>query len=297
MRGLKATPGAATAAFLIGVAVVAAVGLLAQDAAGAPTSALAVQGVGLAVGGLIGLILALAQWRPGARSATAFAAAAVVAVLITFTDPGSGEAQRWTMIGPVAVQPSLIVLPFVVWGWSAVRAGWGLAGLTAALVLLMASQPDAAACGGLFLALVGIGLARRSVSVSEGATMAAALAATVWAATRPDDLPAVAHVERVVVEAFAASPVIGSAAGLAMAAVPGLIGWRAASASPDGRTTTFGLTGLWLGLTVAALVANYPVPVAGYGASSAIGWLVSVALCGLKGSPRTARWTISPRRR
>ena len=162
----------------------------------------------------------------------------------------------------------------------------------------MATQPDAAACGGLFLALVGVAVARRSVSVSEAATTAVALAATLWAATRPDGLPAVAHVERVVVEAFAASPVIGILAGLAVVAVPGLILWRMRSAAKGEAATVAGLAGLWLGLAVAAFVANYPVPVVGYGASSAIGWLVSLGLCLGRPSavPKAANWTISPRR-
>ncbi len=285
-------------AIVVGAVIVSGIGLLAQKAAGAPTSALAVQAAGLGLGGLIGGLLALSGWRPGPRAATGFAAVAVMAVLATQTDPGSGEAQRWIAVGSVVLQPSLIVLPFVVWGWSAVRATWGLAGFTGALALLMATQPDAAACGGLCLALVGIAIARRSVSVSEAATVVVALAATLWAATRPDDLPAVAHVERVVVEAFAANPVIGILAGLAVVAVPGLIFWRARWRTGGETGIVFGLAGLWLGLTVAAFVANYPIPVVGYGASSAIGWLVSLGLClsWPSAAPKTANWAISPRR-
>lgn len=285
-------------AIVVGAVIVSGIGLLAQKAAGAPTSALAVQGAGLAIGAVAGVLLALSRWRPGSRAATAFVAIAVMAVLATLTDPGAGSAQRWVAAGPVVLQPSLIVLPFVVWGWSAVRATWGLAGFTGALALLMATQPDAAACGGLCLALFGVAVARRSVSVSEAATVVVALAATLWAATRPDALPAVAHVERVVVEAFAANPVIGILAGLAVAAVPGLILWRARWRTGGETGTMFGLAGLWLDLTVAAFVANSPVPVVGYGASSAIGWLVSLGLCLQRPSaaPKTADWTLSPRR-
>ncbi|CAN5205503.1 FtsW/RodA/SpoVE family cell cycle protein [soil metagenome] len=281
----------------IGAVVVAAVGLLAQKAAGAPVSALAVQGAALALGGAVAGGLALSGRRPGPRGAMVLAGVAVLALLVTFGDPGGGGAQRWLAIGPVAVQPSMIVLPFMVWGWSRVRAGWGLAGLVGAAALLMAAQPDAAGCGGLLLALIGAGAARRSVSASEGATAVMALAATVWAATRPDDLPAVAHVERVVVEAFKASPLIGIAAALAMIAVPGLIVWRARSATPDDAATIFGLAGLWLGLTAAAVIANYPAPVVGYGASSALGWLASLGICALWTTPDRPRWAISPCRR
>lgn len=277
----------------------AAVGLLAQKTAGAAASALAVQAAGLVLGGVFGGLVALSGWKPGPRTAMAVATVAVLALLTTFSDPGSGVAQRWTAIRPVTIQPSVIVLPFVVWGWSRVRAGWGLAGLVGALALLMAAQPDAATCGGLFLAVMGVAIARRSVSASEGATIVVALAGTIWAATRPDDLPVVAHVERVVVAAFAVNPLIGIAAGLAMVVVPGLIGWRARSAKGDATATVVGLTGLWLGLTIAALVANYPVPVVGFGASSAIGWLVSVGLCLRRDAVASHRpgWSTSPRRR
>jgi hypothetical protein len=282
---------------LIGVIVVTGLGITAQGSAGAPTSAMMVQAAAGLAGLVIAIVLALTGWRPGLRGATAIAAVAVFAVLTTLADPAGGV-HRWTMIGPVAVQPSLIVLPFVVWGWSGVRSSWALAGLTAAVAVLMAAQPDAAACGGLFLGLVGVAIARRSVSASEGATMAVALAATVWAATRPDDLPAVAYVERVVFEAFAANPVMGVIAGLAVVAIPGLIGWRAWSKRPEDAALLFGLTGLWVALTVAAFVGNYPVPVVGYGASSLLGWLVSLGLAARKTAASSpARFAISPRRR
>lgn len=281
----------------IGAVLVAAVGLLAQKAAGAPTSALVVQALGLAVGVVAGGLIAVSGWRPGPRTAIAFSSVAVLAVLATLADPAPGV-HRWAMIGPVALQPSLILLPIVVWGWSSVRASWALAGPTAALAVLMAAQPDAAACGGLFLALAGVGLARRSVSASEGATLVVALASTVWAATRPDALEAVAHVERVVVEALAANPALGMAAGLALIAVPGLLAWRAWATPQDDAATLFGLTGLWLGVAAASVVANYPVPVVGYGASSAIGWLLSVALAVRRRTGAApVRFRIDPRRR
>lgn len=282
---------------LIVAVVVAAVGLLAQRAAGAPASTLMVQGVGLAIGAVLGVAVAISGWRPGLRTATVFSSVAVFAVLTTLADPAA-SVHRWTMIGPVAVQPSLIVLPFVVWGWSDVRASWALAGLTAALAVLMAAQPDAATCGGLLLALIGVGVARRSVSVSEGATIVVTLAATVWAATRPDDLPAVAHVEQVVIQAFAANPVLGIAAGLALIAVPGLIAWRAQVASGGDAALLLGLTGLWLAVAVASVVANFPVPVVGYGASSVIGWLLSLGLAMRRRTgPAPVNFQISPRRR
>ena len=145
---------------------------------------------------------------------------------------------------------------------------------------------SAAAGAGLLLALIGVAAARRSVSIVEGVVLAIAALGLVWAATRPDDLPAVAHVERVVAEAWRANLLIGAAAVAAATAVPGVILWRARSAGRNDVAIVGGLAGLWLGLAIAAVLANYPSPVVGYSASAVIGWLISLGLCG-------GRWTLS----
>ncbi|PZR35976.1 MAG: hypothetical protein DI526_05140 [Caulobacter segnis] len=101
------------------------------------------------------------------------------------------------------------------------------------------------------------------------------LACAAYAFTRHDPLPAVAHVERVIPNAFAAAPLVGVLAGLAMAALPLAMLWRRREAQ------TLALAGVWTGFALANLLGNYPAPVLGAGASPLLGWLLSIGLASI----------------
>ena len=44
------------------------------------------------------------------------------------------------------------------------------------------------------------------------------------------------------------------------------------------RSAAWALAGFWIGLAVAGLAGNYPIPVIGYGASPVVGWALALRL-------------------
>lgn len=284
--------------------VTAIVGLIAIRLAGAPNAALIVQAGASVIGALIAVGLAFNPWRPGPKGAAALIG---VALALLFATLGDGDGvHRWIAVGPVVLQPAAVVLPFVVWALAVARTNWWSGALTGAFALMLAIQPDAASATALLLALAGLAVVRGRAAAPDVTALLMALAATVWAWTRVDPLPAVAHVERVVPVAFAANPVVGIAAGLMLVLLPlpfwlrtaGLrrAGLRTAGEGAERRAIATGLTGLWIGLVVGNLFGNYPAPVVGYGASLVVGWLASLGLCiSAPGPAATPTWTISPR--
>ncbi len=273
--------------------VTAVVGLVAIRLAGGPPSALIIQAGALAVGALIALGLAFNPWRPGPNGAAVLIGVCLALLFATLGDAGPGV-HRWIALGPVVLQPASIVLPLVVWALAATRTNWWAGALTGAFALVLAIQPDAASATALLLALIALAVVRGRVAAPDVTALLMALAAVVWSWTRVDALPAVAHVERIVPEAFAANPVVGIAAGLMLILLPVPFAIRAAKGGEHAVAT--GLAGLWIGLVAGNLFGNYPAPVVGYGASLVVGWLVSLGLVLSRARATPApNWTIVSR--
>lgn len=182
-------------------------------------------------------------------------------------------ASRWIWIGPLSVQPSLVVLPLMVvlFALSPTRAGCaGMAVAAAALAL----QPDRAMAGVLAFALAALAIARPGRR-QIGALLAAAAAFAVSLA-RPDGLPAVPFVDQILFTAFEVHGLAGAAVllGSLLLLVPPIAGWR----SDPGRGHVYLAMGaVWLGCIVAAALGNYPTPVVGYGGSAILGYLLGLA--------------------
>lgn len=273
--------------------ITATVGLVAIRLAGGPTPALIVQAGALAAGALIAVGLAFNPWRPGPKGAAVLIGVCLALLFATLGDAGSGV-HRWIAVGPVMLQPASIVLPFVVWALAVARTNWWAGALAGAFALGLAIQPDAASATALLLALIALAAVRGRVAAPDITALLMALAATVWSWTRVDPLPAVAHVERVVPEAFAANPVVGTAAGLMLILLPLPFALRAIAGGQNALSA--GLAGLWIGLVAGNLFGNYPAPVVGYGASLVVGWLVSLGLVLSRARPAPApNWTIVSR--
>ena len=262
------------AAVLIAVQVLAtlAVSVLAIRAAGGSSKAMILQLAAGVVGAL--LALAVARFAGSQRRITGLVLLAWVLVIeawVMAAGVSMEGVRRWVALGPVLLHPASLLVPLAAWS-AAQRLDALAAALLAATLAVLAVQPDGAAVLALTLALGAVAIADKTKrGWAIGLTVLGAACAA-WAFTRIDPLPAVDHVETVIPNAFAASPVLGVLAGLAMATLPLAMLWR--RRTPE----TLALAAAWTGFVLANLVANYPAPVIGAGASPVLGWLLSAGL-------------------
>ena len=183
-------------------------------------------------------------------------------------------ASRWIWIGPLSVQVSLVLVPFMLVGFAGHRDRLGTAGMALA-ALALALQPDRAMAGMLAVGLAALATARRDVfSVTALLAASAAFAATL---ARPDTLPAVPFVDRILYTSFSVHPLAGAAIliGLGLLILPAIAG-RLRDPARDGAYRVFGA--LWVGGIAAAALGNYPTPVVGYGGSAILGYVLSLAV-------------------
>jgi hypothetical protein len=182
-------------------------------------------------------------------------------------------ASRWIWIGPLSVQVSLVAVPFMLVCFAAHRNRLATAGIALA-ALALAIQPDRAMAGVLALGLAALATARRDVfSITA---LLAALAAFAVTLARPDALPAVPFVDRILFTSFSVHPVAGAAIllGLGLLVLPAIAG-RQGGPADDGAYRVFGA--IWIGSIAAAALGNYPTPVVGYGGSAILGYVLSLA--------------------
>ena len=261
----------------VGVACAVAatlLGLFYLVAAGAPGRYVVVNLVALVLG-LVALggvdKAALLDRRSRGWAVLALGAALLATGLFGASADG---AARWIWIGPLSVQVSLVVLPFMLVAFARHRDWPGTAGIALAAVAL-AIQPDRAMAGILALGLAALAASRRDVlSVIALLIASAAFAATL---ARPDALPAVPFVDRVLFTAFGVHPLAGAAIllGAGLLVVPAIAG-RLRDPIGGGAYLVFGA--VWAGAVAAAALGNYPTPVVGYGGSAILGYVLSLAV-------------------
>ena len=256
----------AGAAVLLGLAV--------QHRLGAPASGLMVQAAGALLGA--DLCVALSRVHAPRRVSVAFGLAVLLAfiALPLVVGPELAGARRWLLLGPISIQPSMILLPLVIWLVAGPRPGVDKSLLILAAGGVLALQFDAAALTGLTLAWLAGHLpsARRGEIHVRGVAFGLAVL-TAWAWMRPDALPSVAWVEQVLPNAWGRGLWAGVIATLATLLVitPVILLAR-------GGQAALSLAAFYVGLVGAALVGNYPLPVVGLGASLVVGWLMALGL-------------------
>lgn len=247
-------------------------GLLYLSAAGAPTILLIVNALSLVMG--LALIGVMPERARGSHASGGVVLALGVLLLATTMFGVSVEgASRWVRVGGLALQISLIVLPGMLVLFA--RSGGILATTGIAIAALaLALQPDRAMAGIMAAALVVLALYKRERQV----VLALTVAAVGFAVTllRPDALPAVPYVDRILYTSFEVHPLAGIAVlgGALLLLVPALAGLRKDPANKAAHAV-FGVA--WLGMVVAAAVGNYPTPVVGYGGSAILGYALSLS--------------------
>ncbi len=247
-------------------------GLAYLSLAGAPARLLAIN-IGALVIGFVMVAIVLAGQRSGRITAGAVSVTLGAALLLTslLGAPVEG-ASRWIKVGPLFIQPSLILLPVMAIAFARARDILSTAGVLAAAAAL-ALQPDRAMAGALAAGLVALALIRPERNV----LVALAGAGIGFAVTllRADMLPAMPYVDQILYTSFAVSPLAGLAvfAGVALMLVPAIVG-RLYDAAPQEAYAVFGA--VWLAVIAAAALGNYPTPVVGYGGSAIIGYVISL---------------------
>lgn len=246
-------------------------GIVYMTLAGAPARYLIVNATALILGLSIVAISARlfpngVKWR-----ATAVLLSGGVLLATALLGISIEGASRWVAIGPVFLQPSLIVLPFMIVAFAADRNFLSAIGIVLAAVAV-AIQPDRAMAGMLVAGLVVIVSIRRDPLTLSA--FVAAIAAFIVTMMRPDNLPAVPYVDQIFYTSYDVHLLAGLAVsvGAAILLLPAIYGVMAAKSR---RTAYLAFGAAWLAAIIAAALGNYPTPLVGYGASSILGY----ALC------------------
>ncbi|MHA7627309.1 FtsW/RodA/SpoVE family cell cycle protein [Corallococcus sp. M7] len=250
-----------------------AMGLVYMTLAGAPVSYLGIN-AGALVLGLILLALVSRIPEAGERMSGALIFGLSVLLLATaFAGLRVEGAARWARLGGVSVQPSLVLLPLMLAGFSRTRTPLAAMGMVVA-ALALALQPDRAMAAMMTAALATVAATRADRPASLAFT--ASLVAFGVTLLRPDSLPAAPFVDQVLISSFQVHALAGLAvvAGSAMLLVPVLIG---ASGDEDSRATSLAFGAAWLTATLAAAFGHHPTPVVGYGGSAILGYVLSLA--------------------
>ena len=241
--------------------------------AGAPLRYLAINAGALAVG-LIMLIVAARAGRKGAGWSSGLIAAMSAALLGTALLGHSADgATRWLMIGGLALQPSLILLPVMVMTFARSSTVLGTVGMLVAAAAL-ALQPDRAMTGMLAAGLATLAMLRADRFVATA--LAASIVGFIVTLMRPDTLPAAPFVDQILYSAFDVHALAGVAValGAVLLLLPAILG-RIYDAANLEIYLVFGA--LWVAAVAAAALGNYPTPIVGYGGSAIIGYVLSLA--------------------
>lgn len=201
---------------------------------------------------------------------------ALVAVLALslLVGPGQEGVHRWLALGPIQLNVAALVVPFALLLADrgvrpAAQPRYAIAVL--AMAGILAWQPDMSQLGALIAALLVWAVARRSVQ-SLLWILPIAVLVLFACASRPDPLEPVPHVEGILHLAAEVSPMLAlcSAICLLLTALSPLI----LASDVNKRPAAAGLAAYFLVSGFAWLYGAFPVPLAGYGISFILGWLI-----------------------
>ena len=253
-------------------------------AAGAPLRYLVINIAALLIG-LVMLVIADRVSFATRRWSSVAALAAAGALLATaLFGEQVDSAARWVRLGPIVVQPSLILLPPMIVAFARSRDAVS----TLAIILAAAGlgvQPDRAMAGVLAMAIVL--LAVRQPDRFTLTALAGGVGGLAAALGQADSLPAVPYVDQILYSSFQVHPLAGAAvlAGSLLLVVPAILGWREDEAHRD---VYLALGAVWSAAIIAAALGNYPTPLVGYGGSAIIGYVLCLTIL-----PRRAASTLA----
>ena len=267
-----------------------AMGLVYMKLAGAPVRYLGINAGALVLGLVLLALVSRISWRAGRLSGALVFGLSALLLATALAGLRVEGAARWVRLGGVVVQPSLVLLPLMLAGFSRTRTPLATAGIVVA-ALAMALQPDRAMAAMMTATLATLVATRADRPVYLAFT--ASLLAFVVTLLRPDALPAVPFVDQVLFSSFSVHALAGLAvvAGSAMLLVPVMI---AGSCDEDSRATYLAFGSAWLAAILAAALGNSPTPVVGYGGSAILGYVLSLSTLPKPVRSRASAATASP---
>lgn len=198
-------------------------------------------------------------------------AAAIFLLLTALFGMEVDGVRRWLPIGPLSLNPAFIFLPAMI--IAAARFDQSKT-VTMAIFIAAAAialQPDRSMAITLFLGILFIWARKRDIY--SASALAATMGAVIATFLRSDTVSAVPYVEYAINDAWRMSPVLGIATtiGAATMLIPAI--WA-------GRTQYLFMlfAMIWAALLLLSLIAPYPTPLIGYGASAIIGYFLSLAV-------------------
>jgi cell division protein FtsW (lipid II flippase) len=209
------------------------------------------------------------------------ASAALLVLVATLFHPGVEGVRRWVTLGPLQLHAAFIALPvlIIVLGRivrsDVVRGAWLLPLAVAIAAGVLVLQPDASQAIAFAIAVVII-LVPRNNSSSTWAAVGIAIAAALFALTRPDPLDAVPHVEGIVGLAASAGMLwmISALVALLLLPVPFIAD---AVRHHERRRVSLALAAYFIAVCVASLLQPFPVPLLGFGLLPILGYFLALA--------------------
>lgn len=227
---------------------------------------------------VVGLVILTLLGRIGTKGELQSGATTLVFALVLLATALVGDrvdgAARWIDLGILFVQPSLILLPVMVVGFTHSRTPLPMAGMLIA-ALALAIQPDRAMAGMLMAGLAALAIFRRDrFAVTAFIGSAIGFAATL---AQADTLPAVPFVDQILYSSFDVSFIAGLAVlgGAILLVIPAIIGW---TYDMDNRPIYCVFGAVWIAAIAAAAVGNYPTPLVGYSGGAVLGYVLSLML-------------------
>jgi hypothetical protein len=241
-------------------------GLAYLAAFGAPARLIAVNAGAL----VIGLAWLLAGRLPSGRKARLALAASAAGLLFLplLTGPEVGGVTRWLPAGPVSLHTGPLLLPLIA-VIAAQEARFGPA-LLAIAATALALQPDAAALAGLAAASAVLAWRHRSAAYALVSAGALVLAIMTFAAGTLEPQP---YTEGVLADVAGQSLAGAAALGLLLFGAPL---WYWAIRPVAALEECSALAAILIALGIMAIIAPFPYPLIGYGASPILGFALAL---------------------
>ena len=260
-------PAALCCGFLAGL-----IGLIYLYSVDAPLIMIFINGCALLIAMLLSLLLRFTLVLDRKSLLVIAGTSALILMATAVGGHGIEGANRWFAIGPFVVQPSLILLPLIAICYARKSGSWtSLAVIVSALS--MAIQPDRAMAGMLFLSMLVLCIGQRTQNHFAVTIICAVTFATTMVI--PDRLTAVRFVDHILWTAFDINIFLGLALwmGSILLLLPALFAYRR---KPESASLVFAAS--WFAIISAAAMGAYPTPIVGYGASSILGYFLSLLI-------------------